>query len=52
MRSEPNEKAGLVGKVYPGEKFDYSETSNDWYKIMLSGEKPGWVLGQFVELLK
>ncbi len=52
VRSDSKPDASIVGKVYPGEKYLYTDSENSWYKIILNDKKEGWVLGQFVELLK
>jgi uncharacterized protein YgiM (DUF1202 family)/archaellum component FlaC len=50
VREQPSIDSGLVGKVYPGEKYTYNETGSGWYKIILKDKKEGWVIGDYVNL--
>lgn len=42
----------IIGKVLPGETYEYIDEQNGWYKIILSGKEQGWVLGQYVNIIK
>lgn len=60
VRSEPSLQSNLIGKVTPGEVYEYKEISDGWYKIVLCQLKDGncesgqfgWVLGDFVKILE
>jgi uncharacterized protein YgiM (DUF1202 family) len=55
VRSGPNSSSSLLGKVYPGDIYEYTEQSGGWYKIkglpsgVSTGE--GWVMGTYVNLI-
>ena len=38
-----------IDRVNPGEQFNYTETKNDWYHILLSDNRDGWVAGLYVK---
>lgn len=48
VRQTPEVTGTLVGRVLPGEIYDYTDVRNGWYLISLPGGKIGWVIGQFV----
>jgi hypothetical protein len=48
VRSTPSTSGQEVGRVEPGEEFEYSEEENGWYKIKLTDGKEGWVSGTYV----
>ncbi len=48
VRSTPSTAGTEVGRVNPGETFEYSQTQNGWYKITLSDGEEGWVSGEYV----
>lgn len=48
VRSTPSTSGEEVGRVDPGEEYEYSQTQNGWYKITLSDETEGWVSGTYV----
>ena len=50
VRAEPSVSGDKVGEVAPGKEYTYSEEDNGWYKILLEGEKNGWVYGDYVQL--
>lgn len=50
------DKASTAGKqltqVHPGETYSYSNQQNGWYFIKVSDNLEGWVLGDYVTLIK
>lgn len=48
VREGPSLNDLEVGRVNPGEKFDFTEEQDGWFKIKLS-DGTGWVSGQFVK---
>jgi hypothetical protein len=49
VRAQGTVQSAKIGKVNPGDEFEYTEAKNNWYRIMLSAEEAGWVFGQYVE---
>lgn len=49
VRTEPNTSSEIITQVKPGEIYEFSEKSNDWYKIFLTDGKSGWVSAQYVK---
>lgn len=52
VRSIGNEKGTKIGKILPGEQYEYEKQENGWYEIILSDGKLGWVKGEYVKLVK
>jgi hypothetical protein len=46
VRSNPGVGGDLVGRVSPGERYQWIEESNGWYKINLD-DGDGWVSGRY-----
>lgn len=42
----PSSSADIIGKVYPGESYNYGKVYNGWRKIILRDGKEGWVAGE------
>ncbi|MBN1617771.1 type II secretion system F family protein [Candidatus Dojkabacteria bacterium] len=49
VRSSP--MGEVIGEVYPGEIYEYTEEQSGWYKIVVSDELSGWVSSEYVSLL-
>ncbi len=45
----PSLSGNIIGKVYPGESYNYSKKHNGWYKIIFRDGKEGWVSGEQAE---
>lgn len=52
VRAEPNTSSDIIAKVKPSETFVYQEIKDNWYKIIVTAEKIGWVFGDYVKVLK
>lgn len=52
VREEPSMKAALVGRVKPGEIYQYQKQDKDWYQISLFTGATGWVNGKYIKILK
>lgn len=52
VRAEPSLQSKIIGKVSPGETYEYFEVQNNWYLITLSSGEKGWVLGDFVKTIE
>jgi len=50
VRSSASRSAGVIGKVYPGEQYEFTEKKDGWYLIVFENTKAGWVLGKYVSL--
>jgi len=51
IRTLPSSSSGLIRKAKIGEKFDYVELQDGWYKIVLSPDKYGWVSGKYIQVV-
>jgi len=49
VRSEPNKKAKIISKVYPGGIYTFEEEQNNWYLIAIGNGEKGWILGDYVK---
>ena len=50
VRTRPSVAGGeVVGRVQPGQTYEYLEEESDWYYIVISEEEKGWVFSQYVE---
>lgn len=47
VRSRPSVDSPVIGKVYPGQTHDYSDSEDGWYKVQLSNGQTGWVDGEY-----
>lgn len=50
IRTLPSAKSELVRKASIGEKFNYTDIQDGWYKIVLSPDQYGWVSAQYVQI--
>lgn len=41
-----------IGKVYPGEEYEYINVNGDWYKIILKDKTEGWIFGSYIEKIQ
>ncbi|MFC1645109.1 type II secretion system F family protein [Patescibacteria group bacterium] len=54
VRSNSSVQGDVVGRVEPGEEYDFIEEDNNWYYIILSDDEEritGWVISSYVELI-
>ncbi len=51
IRDQASKAGKIIGKVKPGEQYEYTEQKDDWYHIILSDGKDGWVLGKYVKII-
>ena len=51
IRSLPSSKSELIRKASIGEKFNYTDIQNGWYKIILSPDQYGWVSAQYIKII-
>jgi hypothetical protein len=50
VRNASSAKGTKVGRVKPGEVYEYTEQENDWYHLVGNEEfGEGWVSGQYVK---
>lgn len=47
VRSAPGVEGSIVGQIYVGEKYEYEEEQNGWYKVILYDGSTGWVFGDY-----
>lgn len=52
VRAESSLQSEIIGKVTPGEVYEYKEINDGWYLIILSDTVKGWVLGDFVKTIE
>jgi hypothetical protein len=50
VRQNPTVNSAAVGKVSPGQFFEWIESRSGWYKIKYEG-RDAWVLGKYVRVL-
>lgn len=50
VRDFPSVEGDLIGKVLPGETYEYSDFVDGWYEIILKNGETGWILGTYAEL--
>ena len=41
-----------IGKVYPGDEYEYTNEKNGWYEIILKDKTEGWIFGSYAEKIK
>lgn len=49
VRVEPSTEASEAAQVKPGEKFEYTDEQDGWYKIVYEEGKEGWISGRYAE---
>jgi len=49
IRESPSTSGQIIKKAAPGEKFEYTETKDNWYKIILPEGNFGWIFGNYVK---
>ncbi len=52
VRDLPTTTGKILTKVLPGETYVYTQTKDGWYSILLPDEKSGWVIKDYIEILK
>ncbi len=50
VRQNPTVNSASVGKVSPGQFFEWVESRSGWYRIKYEG-RDAWVLGKYVRVL-
>lgn len=51
IRSNPSTDSIVISTTSAGEKYNYLEIQDGWYKIALTSNQNGWVNGKYVELI-
>ncbi len=49
VRSDPTTSASEIARIKPGEKYQFIEEKNGWYKIIYEEDKEGWISGRYAE---
>ena len=49
VREEPSTAATEAAQVKPGDKFEYTDEQDGWYKIVYEEGKEGWISGRYAE---
>lgn len=52
IRQEPNQASREVGRASVGSVYLYTETQNNFYRIIFNGNQTGWVSARYVEVLR
>jgi hypothetical protein len=51
VRSDASVSSQKVGTVKPGEVYEYTETKNNWYRIVHPTLQNAWVSGEYVKVV-
>lgn len=51
VREEASLQSKEIGRVNVGERFIYTETKDNWYKIILPEGTEGWIFGKYVKII-
>ncbi|EKD46878.1 MAG: Type IV pilus assembly protein tapC [uncultured bacterium] len=51
VRKQGDSDGEKIGKVIPGQQYEYIQEKNGWYEIVLSDGMSGWVIGEFIKTL-
>jgi len=53
VRDKASTTGKIIGRIYPGEKYTYTDEQDTWYKIIF-GEKTevGWIYGKYVQIIE
>lgn len=49
VRADATVNSTKIGQVDINEEFEYTESKNNWYHIILTDDETGWVSGQYVQ---
>lgn len=52
IRDAASFEGKTIAKVYPGEKYEYTDEQNGWYQIILKDETNGWVYEKYVQTIE
>lgn len=52
VRENPSLTASIIGRVNPGETYEYKDKRDNWYEITLEATFSGWVNGEYIEEIK
>ncbi len=52
VRATPSPTGTRVTRVSPRTEYEYKELKDGWYLIVVDAKTEGWVLGEYVELIK
>ena len=52
VRNGASLQARQIGRVSPGEVYEYTEIENGWYHIVHPELKDGWVFGQYIQAVE
>lgn len=48
VRDDASTEGEIIGRVYPGDEYEYTDEDVGWYEIVLEDEGSGWVFGNYV----
>lgn len=51
VRSDAQVTSAKVGTVKPGDVYEYTETKNNWYRIIHPEFQNAWVSGEYVKIV-
>jgi len=51
VRDDASLDGKAIGKVYPGQEYEYTDKQSGWYKIILSDGTSGWVYEKYVQTI-
>ncbi|MDP3245052.1 MAG: LamG-like jellyroll fold domain-containing protein [bacterium] len=52
VRADASLDGKSIGKVYPGDVYEYTDEKDGWYKIILEDKTDGWIFGSYTEKIK
>jgi hypothetical protein len=52
VRATPSPSGTRVTRVSPRTEYEYKDTKDGWYLIVVDAKTEGWVLGEYIELIK
>lgn len=53
VRDEASTAGEIIGRIYPGEEYEYTDEDVGWYAIIFGDEaKNGWIYGGYVKIIE
>lgn len=52
VRATPSPSGTRVTRVSPRTEYEYKDMKDGWYLIVIDAKTEGWVLGEYIELIK
>ncbi len=52
VRDTHSTTGSIVGRVFPGDIYEYGDKKDGWYEIILGDTERGWVFGNYVKIIE